>query len=44
MDHKGIPLHSTESSLFAAAMQVKKDGISMLVIGDASDYVFGGLD
>lgn len=25
-------------------MQAKKDGITMLVIGDAADYVFGGMD
>jgi asparagine synthetase B (glutamine-hydrolysing) len=30
--------------LYAAALQAKKDGITMLVIGDAADYVFGGMD
>lgn len=44
MEHKGAPVHSIEPQLFAAAMQAKKDGITMLVIGDAADYVFGGMD
>ena len=44
MAHKGAPVHSIEPQLYAAAMQAKRDGISMLVIGDAADYVFGGMD
>lgn len=44
MEHKGAPVHSIEPQLYAAALQAKKDGISMLVIGDAADYVFGGMD
>lgn len=42
MAHKGAPVHSIEPQQYAAAMQAKKDGITMLVIGDAADYVFGG--
>lgn len=44
MAHKGAPVHSIEPQLYAAAMQAKNDGITMLVIGDAADYVFGGMD
>lgn len=44
MTHKGAPVHSIEPQLYAAAMQAKADGITMLVIGDAADYVFGGMD
>ena len=44
MQHKGAPVHSIEPQLYAAAMQAKADGITMLVIGDAADYVFGGMD
>ena len=44
MEHKGAPVHSIEPQLYAAAMQAKGDGITMLVIGDAADYVFGGMD
>lgn len=44
MAHKGAPVHSIEPQLYAAAVQAKADGITMLVIGDAADYVFGGMD
>ena len=44
MTHKGAPVHSIEPQLYAAAIQAKKDGVTMLVIGDAADYVFGGMD
>lgn len=44
MRHKGAPVHSIEPQLYAAAMQAKADGVTMLVIGDAADYVFGGMD
>ena len=44
MAHKGAPVHSIEPQLYAAAKQAKADGITMLVIGDAADYVFGGMD
>ena len=44
MIHKGAPVHSIEPQLYAAAMQAKSDGVTMLVIGDAADYVFGGMD
>ncbi len=44
MAHKEAPVHSIEPQLYAAAMQAKSDGVTMLVIGDAADYVFGGMD
>ncbi len=44
MMHKGAPVHSIEPQLYAAAIQAKNDDITMLVIGDAADYVFGGMD
>ncbi len=44
MAHKGAPVHSIEPQLYAAALQAKQDGVEMLVIGDAADYVFGGMD
>lgn len=44
MAHKGAPVHSIEPQLYVAAMQAKADGVTMLVIGDAADYVFGGMD
>ena len=44
MAHKGAPVHSIEPQLYAAAIQAKNDGVTMLIIGDAADYVFGGMD
>lgn len=44
MTHKGAPVHSIEPQLYTAAIQAKNDGVSLLVIGDAADYVFGGMD
>lgn len=44
MQQKGAPVHSIEPQLYAAALQARNDGITMLVIGDAADYVFGGMD
>lgn len=44
MERKGAPVHSIEPQIYTATMQAKADGVSMLVIGDAADYVFGGMD
>lgn len=44
MKQKGAPVHSIEPQILAAARQAKEDGIEMMVIGDAADYVFGGMD
>lgn len=44
MANKGAPVHSIEPQLYTAAIQAKSDGVTMLVIGDAADYVFGGMD
>ena len=44
MQSKGAPVHSIEPQLYIAAKQAQKDGITRLVIGDGSDYVFGGMD
>lgn len=44
MDHKGAPVHSIEPQIYTAALQAQSDGVTMLVIGDAADYVFGGMD
>ena len=44
MDSKNAPVHSIEPQLYKAALQAKEDGIEILVIGDAADYVFYGMD
>lgn len=44
MKHKGAPVHSIEPQVYYAAINAKADGITMMVIGDGADYVFGGMD
>ena len=44
MQHKNAPVHSIEPQIMEAALQAKKDGVEVMVIGDAADYVFGGMD
>lgn len=44
MAHKWAPVHSIEPQIYKAALQAKKDGVDVLVIGDGADYVFGGMD
>lgn len=44
MKKKGAPVHSIEPQILAAAKQAKADGVEMMIIGDAADYVFAGMD
>lgn len=44
LKNKCAPVHSIEPQLFVAAEQAKADGVEMLIVGDGSDYVFGGMD
>lgn len=44
MKSKGAPVHSIEPQIYHAAKQAELDGISLMIIGDGSDYVFGGMD
>lgn len=44
MRMKGAPVHSIEPQLVQAALRAKEDEIEILVIGNGSDYVFGGMD
>lgn len=41
---KGAPVHSIEPQIRQAAIQAKQDGVSMMVIGESSDLIFGGMD
>lgn len=41
---KGGPVHSIEPQICQAAKQAMGDGVDLMIIGDASDYVFGGMD
>jgi len=44
MVSKGGPVHSIEPQICQGAKQAKSDGVDLMIIGDASDYVFGGMD
>lgn len=44
MKEKGSPVHSIEPQIYKAAMEAKKDGVELMIIGDAADYIFGGMD
>ena len=41
---KGAPVHSIEPQIFQAALQAKEDGVELMVVGESSDLVFGGMD
>lgn len=41
---KGGPVHSIEPQIYQGAKQAKADGVDLMIIGDASDYIFGGMD
>jgi len=41
---KGGPVHSIEPQICQGALQAKADGVDLMIIGDGSDYVFGGMD
>ena len=44
MQTKAAPVHSIEPQIYEGAVKAKQDGIDLMIIGDASDYVFGGMD
>lgn len=44
MISKGGPVHSIEPQIYQGALQAKVDGIDLIIIGDASDYIFGGMN
>ncbi len=44
MKAKGAPVHSIEPQILQAALQAKADGTEIMVVGESSDLVFGGMD
>lgn len=44
MINKCAPVHSIEPQLLQAALQAKDDGINLLIVGESSDLIFGGMD
>lgn len=44
MQAKAAPVHSIEPQILQGALQAKTDGIEMMIVGESSDLVFGGMD
>lgn len=44
MKEKGAPVHSIEPQILQGALQAKADNVTMMVIGESSDLIFGGMD
>ena len=44
MKNKCAPVHSIEPQLVVAAEQAKVDGVEMMIVGESSDLLFGGMD
>lgn len=44
MREKSSPVHSIEPQIAKAAFQAKADGVKLMLIGDGSDCVFGGMN
>lgn len=44
MRAKAAPVHSIEPQILQAALQAKADGVELMVVGESSDLVFGGMD
>lgn len=41
---KNAPVHSIEPQILAGALQAKIDGVELMIIGESSDLLFGGMD
>ncbi|USF26728.1 hypothetical protein N510_001660 [Firmicutes bacterium ASF500] len=41
---KAAPVHSIEPQIRQAALQAKQDGVEVMIIGESSDLIFGGMD
>lgn len=44
MSQKWAPVHSIEPQIYKAAIQAKKDGVEMILVGESADLIFGGMD
>ncbi|MBR2518578.1 MAG: hypothetical protein IKE46_02140 [Selenomonadaceae bacterium] len=44
LKNKCAPVHSIEPQLVVAANQAKLDGVEMMIVGESSDLIFGGMD
>lgn len=44
MARKAAPVHSIEPQIYKAAIEAKKDGVQMILVGESADLIFGGMD
>lgn len=44
MSRKWAPVHSIEPQIYKAAIEAKKDGVEMILVGESADLIFGGMD
>lgn len=44
MRTKCAPVHSIEPQIYKAALMAKADGVDLIIVGESSDLVFGGMD
>lgn len=44
MKTKCAPVHSIEPQIYKAAIQAKADGVDLILVGESSDLIFGGMD
>ena len=42
--NKFAPVHSIEPQIYKAAIQAKKDGVQLMIVGESADLIFGGMD
>lgn len=44
MKRKCAPVHSIEPQIYKAALAAKSDGVTMMIVGESADLIFGGMD
>ena len=44
MESKCAPVHSIEPQIYKAAMMARADGVDLVIVGESSDLIFGGMD
>lgn len=44
MESKCAPVHSIEPQIYKAAMMARADNVDLVIVGESSDLIFGGMD
>lgn len=44
MRAKGAPVHSIEPQIYKAAIEAKRDGVELMIVGESADLIFGGMN